>query len=131
MAAIWISPHQYFASMVMRRSSLPIKSDMLFLGAVAENIKTRLNTRHKMRLAVIREKALRPDGPTARRTDGRTDTPSYRDATAHLKIWYMYRVFLKKVLHKREEKMQEKMKMTSQKDKNLVHVNNNVMLIFA
>ena len=34
----------------------------------------------------------------------------------------MYRVFLKKVLHKREEKMQEKMKMTSQKDKNLVQV---------
>ena len=39
-----------------------------------------------MRLAVIWEKALRTDGPTARRPDGRTDTPSYRDATAHLKI---------------------------------------------
>ena len=30
-----------------------------------------------------------------------------------------HRVFLKKVLHKREEKIQEKMKMTLQKDKNL------------
>ena len=30
---------------------------------------------------------------------------------------FLYRVFLKKVLHKREEKMQEKMKMTWQKDK--------------
>ena len=27
----------------------------------------------------------RTDGPTARQTDGWTDTPSYRDATAHLK----------------------------------------------
>jgi len=33
-----------------------------------------------------------------------------------------YRVFLKKVFHKREEKMQEKMKMTLQKDENLVQV---------
>ena len=32
----------------------------------------------------------------------------------------MYGVFLKKVLHKREEKIQEKMKMTSQRDENLV-----------
>ena len=32
----------------------------------------------------------------------------------------MYRVFLKKVLHKREAKMQEKMKMTQQKDENLI-----------
>ena len=31
-------------------------------------------------------------------------------------------MILKKVLHKREEKMQEKMKMTSQKDENLVQV---------
>ena len=29
-------------------------------------------------------------------------------------------MFLKKVLHKREEKMHEKMMMTKQKDKNLV-----------
>ena len=37
-------------------------------------------------------------------------------------ILIVYRVFLKKVLHKREEKMQEKMKTTSQKDENLVQV---------
>ena len=35
---------------------------------------------------------------------------------------WIYRVFLKKVLHKREEKMQEKMKMTKQKHENLVQV---------
>ena len=34
----------------------------------------------------------------------------------------MYRVFLKNVLHKLEEKMQEKMKMTKQKDQNMVQV---------
>ena len=45
-----------------------------------EDCKTRPNTRHKMRLAVIWEKALRTDGPT----DGHT-LASYRDATAHLK----------------------------------------------
>ena len=41
-----------------------------------------------------------------------------------LKVSAWYRVFLKKVLHndKRNEKMQEKMKMTSQKDKNLAQV---------
>ena len=33
---------------------------------------------------------------------------------------FMYRVFLKKVLHKREEKIQEKVKMTLQEDENLV-----------
>ena len=33
-----------------------------------------------------------------------------------------YRVFLEKVLHKREDKIQETMKMTSQKDENLVQV---------
>ena len=33
-----------------------------------------------------------------------------------------YRVFLKKVLHNRDEKMQEKLKMTKQKDTNLVQV---------
>ena len=33
-----------------------------------------------------------------------------------------YRVFLKTVLHKCEEKMQEKVKMASQKDKNLAQV---------
>ena len=39
-----------------------------------------------MRLAVIWEKALQTDSPTAPRTDGPTDgPPSYRDATAHLK----------------------------------------------
>ena len=42
-----------------------------------------------MRLTVIWERALRMDGPTDSKTDqrmdGRTDTPSYRDAAAHLK----------------------------------------------
>ena len=33
-----------------------------------------------------------------------------------------YRVFLKKVLHKRHEKIQEKMHLTWQKDENLVQV---------
>ena len=33
-----------------------------------------------------------------------------------------YRVSTKKVLHKSEEKMHTKMKMTSQRAKNLVHV---------
>ena len=53
------------------------------------NRETRPNTRRSMRLAVVREKALRTDGPMARGPDGpmdgRTDLPSYRDATAHLK----------------------------------------------
>ena len=34
----------------------------------------------------------------------------------------IYRVSTKKVLHKREEKMHKKIKMTSQKAENLVHV---------
>ena len=38
------------------------------------------------------------------------------------KTLLLYRVFLKKVLHKREEKMREKMKMTQQKDKNMIQV---------
>ena len=46
---------------------------------------TRPNTRRKMRLAGVCEKALRTYGRTDGRTEGRTDTPSYRDATAHLK----------------------------------------------
>ena len=45
---------------------------------------TRPDTRHKMLLAGVWEKALR----TVWRTDGRTDTPSYRDATSHLKSVY-------------------------------------------
>ena len=36
----------------------------------------------------------------------------------------LYRAFLKKVLHKREEKTQEKIKMTLQKDKNLAFYSN-------
>ena len=40
----------------------------------------------------------------------------------------IYRVFLKKVLHKREEKMQEKMKMALQKKKNLVYNNKKIVL---
>ena len=40
----------------------------------------------------------------------------------------------KKVFHKNEEKMQEKMKMISQKNKSLVHVqhvNSNMVFLFA
>ena len=42
-----------------------------------------------------------------------------------------YRVFFKKVLHKREEKMQEKMKMTYQKDKNLVQIQQQCSVYFC
>ena len=42
-----------------------------------------------------------------------------------------YRVFLKKVLHKREEKMQEKIKMTSKKDENLVRVQQQFIVYFC
>ena len=42
-----------------------------------------------------------------------------------------YRVFLKKVLHKLEGKMQEKIKMTSQKDKNLVQVQQQCSVYFC
>ena len=44
---------------------------------------TRPNPRRKMRLAGVWEKALRTYG----RTDGWTNTSSYRDVTAHLKMW--------------------------------------------
>ena len=40
----------------------------------------------------------------------------------HGSVYTKYRVIFKKVLHKREEKMQEKIKMTQQKDENLVQV---------
>ena len=44
---------------------------------------TRPDTRHKMRLVcVFSPSKITRDGPT----DGRTDTTSFRDATAHLKI---------------------------------------------
>ena len=54
---------------------------------------TRPDTRHKMRLArdILRSTAFildangHTDQRTDPRTDGRRDTPSYRDATAHLK----------------------------------------------
>ena len=42
---------------------------------------TRHGTRHKMRLQRVREKVLWTYG----QTDVSTDTPSYRDAAAHLK----------------------------------------------
>ena len=45
--------------------------------------------------------------------------------------WLRYRVFFKKVLHKREEKMQEKMKMTKQRDKNLVQVQQHYSVYFC
>ena len=51
--------------------------------------KTRPDTRHKMRLVCVlftfENNTGYTDGPTDLRTDGRTDTTSYRDATAHLK----------------------------------------------
>ena len=42
-----------------------------------------------------------------------------------------YGVFFKKVFHKQEEKMQEKMKMTKQKDKNLVQVQKQCSVYFC
>ena len=33
------------------------------------------------------------DGPTDRQTNGRTDTPSYRDATAHIKCFFFFQIF--------------------------------------
>ena len=53
----------------------------------------------------------------------------WRWPSRKIKIWY--RVFFKKVLHKREEKMQEKMKMTSQKDENLVQVQQQCSVYFC
>ena len=41
-----------------------------------------------------------------------------------------YRVFLKKVLNKGEEKIQEKMKMTWQRDENLVQVQQQCSVYF-
>ena len=53
-------------------------------------LKTRPDTRHKMRLVCVfltfKNNTGHTDGPTDLRTDLRTDTTSYRDATAHLKI---------------------------------------------
>ena len=51
---------------------------------------TRPNTRHEMRLADVWEKASRTYGRTNERTDERTDTLPYRDATAHLKIIFLW-----------------------------------------
>ena len=48
---------------------------------------TRPDTRHKMRLLCVifafENNTAPTDGPTDLQTDGRTDTTSYRDATAH------------------------------------------------
>ena len=41
-------------------------------------------------------------------------------STVHCALLICYRVFLKKALHEFEEKMQEKIIMTSQKDKDLI-----------
>ena len=46
---------------------------------------TRPDTRHKMRLVSVLFTFENNTGPSYGRTDGRTDTTSYRDATAHLK----------------------------------------------
>ena len=43
----------------------------------------------------------------------------------------LHRVFLKKVLHKCEKKMHEKMKMTKQKDKVLVQVQQQCNVYFC
>ena len=45
------------------------------------------------------------------------------DIYTYLSVWYG--VVNKKVLHKSEEKMHKKVKMTSQRAKNLVHVKQN------
>ena len=47
--------------------------------------KTRPDTRHKMRLVCVLFTFENNTGRTYGRTDGRTETTSYRDATAHLK----------------------------------------------
>ena len=62
---------------------------------------TRPDTRHKMRLACVLftfennagQTDLRTDRRTDGPTDGRTDTTSYRDATAHLKRFLSMRPF--------------------------------------
>ena len=47
---------------------------------------TRANTGHAvLRSTTISPKMKRRNGPTERRSDGRTDRPSYRDARTHLK----------------------------------------------
>ena len=52
--------------------------------------KTRPDTRHKMRLVCVlfafKNNTGHADRRTYGRTDGRTDTTFYRDATAHLKM---------------------------------------------
>ena len=48
-------------------------------------IRTRPDTRHKMRLVCVLFTFENNTGPTYGPTDRRTDTTSYRDATAHLK----------------------------------------------
>ena len=53
--------------------------------------------------------------------------PCYRLPTKAL----MYRVFPKKALHEREEKMQEKMKMTWEKDGNLGNVQQQSSVYFC
>ena len=85
-----------FSSSSWRPSSAlsgPLKSRKQQLSTNTQQLSgivTRPNTRRKMRLAVVWEKALRTEGPTDGRTDGRTDTPSYRDATAHLKTYVKF-----------------------------------------
>ena len=51
-----------------------------------ESKKTRPDTRHKMRLVCVLFTLENNTGRTYGHTDLRTDTTSYRDATAHLKI---------------------------------------------
>ena len=62
-----------------------------FTSSTLSMIRTRPNTRHKMRLQSSERRrygpmAWRTDGRTDGWTEGRTDTPSYRNATAHLKM---------------------------------------------
>ena len=47
-------------------------------------------------------------------------------------LWFTrYRVIQKKLFHKSEEKMQEKMKMILQKDENLVHIQQQYSVSFC
>ena len=57
-----------------------------------------------------------------------------RDVAYHIQGHHyesIYRVFFKKVLHKREKKMQEKMMMTQQEEKNLVQVQQHCSVYFC
>ena len=66
-----------------------IKNDQKLLKTIKNDLKQQKMTQNDSRqpkMTINDAKKLSvTDGPTDRRTDGRTDTPSYRDARTHLK----------------------------------------------